>query len=174
MNPQHFKWFGALFPLVALVATCLAGSALAQSEGDEPRTRRDEEDRSGTDVSPSVVAPALDRNLLKRLQELEGARRTARTEGLKDSKAWEAGRARRASAHRQQLATLWGSITGTVDGQARLRLHADRMARLNRLLDLAEQKNDKALIATLATHIENELKRHVQAMQKAKAAAGLQ
>jgi len=171
MNAQHFKRFGAF---AALVATCFAGSALAQSEGEEPPTRRDEETRSGTDAVPTVVAPALDRNLLKRVQDMEGARRTARKEGLKDPKAWEAGRAQRASAHRQQLATLWGSITGTLDGQARLRMHAERMARLNRLLDLAEQKNDEALIATITADIGIELRRHVQAMQMAKAVAGLQ
>jgi hypothetical protein len=62
---------------------------------------------------------------------------------------------------------------GTVDGQARLRLHADRMARLNRMLDLAEQKNQKLLITMINSDIAGELAHHVQAMQKVKAEAGL-
>src|SRR6187431_773727 len=144
MNAQHFTRFGVL---MALSASYFAGAALAQPKAAEPDTRA-EEGQARTD-DPPVVAPALDRSLLRRLQELEGARRTERREGLKDPKAWEANRAQRASAHRQQLATLWGSVVGLIDGQARLRLHADRMARLNRMLDLAEQKNDKSLVATI-------------------------
>jgi hypothetical protein len=134
--------------------------------------RAAEEERTRVGDSPAV-APALDRSLLQRLQELEGARGTDRREGLKDSKAWEASRAERASAHRQQLALLWGSVVGTVDGQARLRMHADRMARLNRMLYLAEQQNQKALIAMINSDIASELTHQVQAMQKIRVEAGL-
>ena len=169
MIAQHFKRFGVFW---ALSAGCFAGPALAQPESAEPGVRTDEQGQARTGDSPAV-APALDRSLLKRLQELEGARRTDRREGLEDPKAWEANRGQRASAHRQQLATLWGSVVGTVDGQARLRLHADRMARLNRMLDLAEQKNQKLLITMINSDIAGELAHHVQAMQKVKAEAGL-
>ena len=168
MNAQLCTRFGVF---MALCASCFAGSALAQPEGAEPSTRA-EPGQARTDDAP-LAAPALDRSLLKRLQELEGARRTERREGLKDPKAWEEHRAQRATAHRQQLATLWGSVVGTIDGQARLRMHAERMARLNRMLDLAEQKHDSSLIATINADIASELARHVQAMQKLKVEAGL-
>jgi hypothetical protein len=170
MNAQHFTRFGVF---LALSAGCFAGSALAQPEGAEPSARTEEQGRAQRDDGPAL-APALDRSLLKRLQELEGARRAARQEGLKDPKAWEANRAQRASAHRQQLAVLWGSVVGTLDGQARLRMHADRMARLNRMLDLAQQKHDQPLTATINADIASALAHHVQAMQKVKAEAGLQ
>jgi len=156
MIARHFTRFGVF---MALSAACFAGLALAQPEGR-------------TDDRPAV-APALDPSLLQRVQELEGARRTARQAGLKDPKAWEANRAQRASVHRQQLATLWGSVVDRIDGQARLRLHADRMARLNRMLDLAEQKGERPLSATIRADIAAELARHVRAMQQLKAEAGL-
>jgi hypothetical protein len=167
MNARHIPWCGVFS---ALLASGFAGSALAQPVGAEPSARA-EEGQARIDDAP-IAAPALDRGLLKRLEELAGARRTARKEGLKDPKAWQASRAQRASAHRQQLAMLWGSVVSTIDGQARLRMHADRMARLNRMLDLAEQKNDSALSAAIDADIASELARHVQAMQTLKAEAG--
>lgn len=172
MNATHFTRFPRFAACFLLLAACFAGSALAQPEGSEPSVRTAQGGPARANDEPRVVPP-LDRGLLKQLQQLEEARREARREGLKDPEAWEANRAQRASAHRQQLAALWGSVVDRIDGQARLRLHADRMARLNRLLYLAEQKREKSLIATIDADIASELVHHVQAMQKVKSEAGL-
>ena len=172
MNATHFTRFTRFAGCLAVSAGCFTGVALAQPEGPAPGMRAAHGGPARTNDEPAVV-PALDRGLLQRLQELEGARRTARQEGLKDPEAWEATRAQRASAHRQQLAALWGGVMDRIEGQARLRLHADRMARLNRLLYLAEQRRDKSLIATIDADIASELVHQVQAMQKVKAEAGL-
>jgi len=169
MNARHFARFAGF---MVLSAACLAGLAVAQPKRAEPSAVAEDQARARTDDS-LVTAPALDRGLVQRLQELESARRTARRAGLTDPQAWQENRVQRASAHRQQLATLWGNVVGTIDGQARLRLHADRMARLNRMLDLAEQKNEKSLVTSIEADIASELARQVQAMQKLIAESGL-
>jgi len=169
---MNARGFMRLAGYMVLSAACLAGSAVAQPKLGEPAGDAEDRARARTDDS-RALAPALDRSLLQRLQELESARRTARRAGLKDPKAWQENIAQRASAHRQQLAALWGNVVDTIDGQARLRVHADRMARLNRILDLAEQKNEKSLVTTIDADIASELARHVQAMQQLIAEVGL-
>ena len=52
-------------------------------------------------------------------------------------------------------------------------MNADRMARLNRMLDLAEQKSDATLAARIHADITRELSRHAQAMQNLQAETGM-
>ncbi|HYP76991.1 MAG TPA: hypothetical protein VER12_13580 [Polyangiaceae bacterium] len=155
---------------VALSVIGFGRLVFAQLPGAAPGPSA-EEARARSDESPS--ASGLDRQQLQRVQELEAARRSTRANALEDEKGWEESRAQRASVHRQQLAALWGSVVGTIDGQARLRMNADRMARLNRMLDLAEQEKNAALSARIQADLARELARHVQAMQTVQAEAGM-
>ncbi|HEY0465741.1 MAG TPA: hypothetical protein VGC79_16120 [Polyangiaceae bacterium] len=156
--------------LVALSASCFVRSALGDPDGTAPS---ESEGRAAERTNDSPAAnPKVDPLLLARLQQLQTTRRAARKEALKDAKSWEEQRAERASAHRAQLAALWGAVVGSLDGQARLRTHAMRMASLNRMLDLAEQKSDAALVVRIQADIQRELTRHVQVMQELQAASG--
>jgi len=156
--------------LLALSLSCFVRAALGEPEAAQPSAN---EARPSERSDPAPATPPLDAKLLARVVEVEAARRAARAAALEDPKAWEDQRAQRARAHRAQLAALWGNIVDSIDGQARLRMHAERMARLNRMLDLAELKRDSALVKRIQSDIQRELARHVQAMQQLQAAVGL-
>ena len=51
-------------------------------------------------------------------------------------------------------------------------MHADRMARLNRLLDLAQAKADDTLIGQIKADIGREITRYDRAMQVLRAGSG--
>jgi len=155
---------------VALSASCFVRSALGEPEGASPRTLEGREAERRDDAPP---APRFDPHLFLRLEQLQASRRIARQQAITDAQRWEDNRATRASAHRARVAALWGNVVGTLDGQARLRVHAEHMARLNRMLDLAEQKRDSALVKRIQAGIARELTRHLEAMLQLQAAAGL-
>ena len=149
--------------LLVLLATSGIGLS-ANAQGEPERAAREEPERS-----ENAAGGKGDAKLVARLEQIEAARRITRREAQKDAKAWVDGRAQRAKQHREALAELWGDVSGTIDGQARLRMHANRMARLNRLLDLAEQKADAKLVARVRTDIKKELARHALVMQAVRA-----
>jgi hypothetical protein len=126
-------------------------------------------------ATPAAATPsAIDGELVAKLQSIEASRRALRKEALKDAQSWAEQRAARASEHRRRIAELWGSVVGIIDAQASLRMNADRMARLNRMLDLAEAKGDAALVARLQVDVTRELTRHARAMQRVSALSGSQ
>lgn len=118
------------------------------------------------------VVPAVSAKFLARLSLLEGARRLNRAQEQADANAWTASRAERAAQHRKEIAELWGNVVYRIDGQANLRIHAERMSRLNRMLDLAQQAADQALIVRIRADITRELTRHAKSMQSAIAMGG--
>ncbi|HWZ88767.1 MAG TPA: hypothetical protein VNW92_07950 [Polyangiaceae bacterium] len=105
---------------------------------------------------------------------MEEKRQRDRQVAVKDPKTWNDGRPQRAGQHRSEIASTWGNAVNTPDAQAELKLHADRMARLNRILDIANQKGDTALAARVQTDIQTETDRDAQAMQAIRAKAGAQ
>jgi hypothetical protein len=117
--------------------------------------------------SASVV---FDATLLERLQQLQAEHRKTRDQALKDPKAWDEGRAQRAALDRAELAKIWSNLVDNADARARLRIHADHMARLNRMLDLAQAPGDAALMSRIQTAIQSELLQHAQNMQTLRAA----
>jgi len=155
-----------LSALTLLSCFGLASSAHADPEGfgraDQESPIHDQD----------VVTPGASPKLVARLALLEAGRRLNRAQALADPKAWAAGRAERAAQRRREIAELWGNVVYRIDGQAKLRIHAERMSRLNRMLDLAERAADQALIARLRRDITRELKRHAQSMQATIAATG--
>lgn len=153
------------------VLTLLSGLGLASSARADPEgvgRAGQESPISGQEAVPAGVSPKL----LARLALLESGRRLKRSQALADPAAWAAGRAERAAQRRREIAELWGNVVFRIDGQAKLRLHAERMSRLNRMLDLAEHGTDQALIARVRTDVTRELKRHAQSMQATIAATG--
>lgn len=133
------------------------------------------QDREGSDgPARAELAPQAgpDSAVSARVKQLEAARRSAREAGIKDPAAWTGARPQRAAQHRRELAELWGNVVGTLDAQAGLRMHADRMARLNRLLDLAQAKSDDTLAGQIKADISREIARYDRVMQVLRAGSG--
>jgi hypothetical protein len=151
------------WPLGLLVALGFPSAAAGDAEPARAHTET---------ASPGVSLKSD--ALVAHLRELEVGRRAARTAALKEPQSWADNRPTRAAQHRQQLAELWGNVVGSIDAQASLRMNADRMARLNRMLDLAEQKQDAALSTRLQADLTRELARHAHAMQQVIALTGSQ
>ncbi|HEY4106701.1 MAG TPA: hypothetical protein VGM44_22530 [Polyangiaceae bacterium] len=91
-----------------------------------------------------------------REQHDEFARRQAER---RNQALWEAHREERAIAARNQLQSTWGSSLNRPEARAELALHADRMARLNRILDIAQDRHDAALIARTEAVLQREINR---------------
>ena len=158
MNRKHRILAGILALTGAARLAGYATCATAQSadKPDDPAPARE-------DDTPSVV---FDPTLVERLAQLQADHRKTRDQVLKEPKAWEEGRAQRAGLDRAELGKLWGNLVDSPDAQARLRMHADHMARLNRMLDLAQASPDAALTQRIQSAIERELVQHAQNMQK--------
>jgi hypothetical protein len=163
MTATTFKRLSALalFSCFGLVSSAHADPEGSARSGEEASIRKDDS-----------VAPRVAPKLVARLALLEAGRRLNRAKGQTDPVAWAAGRAERAAQHRREIAELWGNVVYRIDGQAKLRVHAERMSRLNRMLDLAEQSADLALLARVRSAITRELKRHAESMQATIAATG--
>ena len=184
--------------LAAVAALGVAGSALAQPHRDDRRDDRHDDHRNDRDrhlapaatpvavappagavaVAPPAVgvvavAPPADPKVAARLHQIEEQRQRDRRVAVKDPKTWNDARPQRATQHRSDIANTWGKAVSTPDAQAELKTHADRMARLDRILDIANQKGDTALAARAQTDIQAEVDRDAQAMQAIRVKAGV-
>lgn len=98
---------------------------------------------------------------LLRQQDEEHLRRQAER---KDLRAWEARRDQRALEARNELQSTWGPALDRPEARTELAIHADRIARLNRILDVAEDKADAALIARTRAVIQREIARDARVL----------
>ena len=98
----------------------------------------------------------------QRLRQEQDAARARREASRKDEKRWEAERNTRAENHRREIAQQFAHIEQPA-AKAELSIHADRMARLNRALDLAEA-SDAALVRRINDLIRRENARHARTM----------
>ena len=176
MTAPNRPLLATLFSVLGLLGLASVSARASGQDKDEPGESAPARDslrdtQSGEDDAPSVV---FDPTLVERLSELQANHRKARDEALKDPKAWDDNRALRAQLDRAELGQLWGNLVNSPDAQARLRLHADRMARLNRMLDLAQGSADAALSKRIRADIERELVLHAQNMQTLRSALRLQ
>jgi hypothetical protein len=109
-----------------------------------------------------------------RMAQREEQERLHRKDLRKDVKTWNDGRLKRALDHRKETTDTWGvSVVNRADARAELSTHADRMARLNRVLDIAEDKGDPAMAARAKNLIGLEIARNSRAMQEIKSRAGV-
>jgi hypothetical protein len=98
----------------------------------------------------------------KRLHDMAEARRAARMQAIRDAKAWEASRERRAEESRRAMEGIWGQeFLRRPECQPELGLYGERMARLNRIIDIGTP----AQVARARAIIEREHRRHARAME---------
>jgi hypothetical protein len=111
-----------------------------------------------------VAHEETEAQLRDRLQREHDAEYLRRQAARRDHAAWEAGREQRALDARNQLLATWGPLTDRADARAEFTTHADRMAQLNRILDVALDKGDSALAAHCRNVIQREIARDARIM----------
>lgn len=104
-----------------------------------------------------------------RMQALEDQRERDRRIKIRNEAAWEASQDARAAAHRREVMEHWGAIASRADARAELQVHADRMARLNRILDVAIDSHDDTLASHCRQVIQREVARNARAMARIEA-----
>ncbi len=148
-------------------AACFGGVAWVVYAA--PAAGQDAGEPSRTEEAPSVV---FDPAIAARLEQLQADRRARREQELKAPQAWADNRPARATQDRSEIGQIWGNLVDSPDARAALRIHADRMARLNRMLDVAEQAADATLIKRVQLDIQRELVTHAHKMQTLRATLG--
>ena len=180
----------AIVPLT-IVAMCLGLPSIAMSQPHDSRDpHRDarEETRHPNDpkgdprgdprgdsrgVPPHEASPGARPNrpedpdnaarYEQHLRQDQDSARARRAALLKDDRRWEAERNVRAENHRREIAQQWVHVADRPAAKSELSVHADRMARLNRALDLAEA-SDAALVSRINNLIRRENARHARIM----------
>jgi hypothetical protein len=99
--------------------------------------------------------------------------RLHRRELRHDLRAWRAGRLERAAEERHAIAYAWGDLVTRPEAHAELVLHAERMARLNRILDVAEDEGNEALAGHCRAVIAREIARNARVMQDLRIRIGM-
>ena len=137
---------------------------------DEPRREPMHEGPPGARPPPPMERERAARyeEHLRQEQEASRARRIAL---LRDERRWDEERHIRAEAHRRAIAQEWMHVSERPAARAELSIHADRMARLNRALDLAESSSDTPMIIRINELIRRENARHARTMATIQAGA---
>jgi hypothetical protein len=107
-----------------------------------------------------------------RNQAQEDQRDRERRERIRNEREWEASREARAEAHRREIAERWAAIAIRAEARAELQLHAERMAHLSRILDVAFESHDDSLVAHCRRVIQREIARNARAMARIEAGGG--
>ncbi len=173
----------------ALSAALVASLGLAPiASADPPRNdRNDHNDHPGNDHPgmggpghgpelrpgerpPGVIdphgPPRLEaREYQARLQRFQDDRLLQRQALRRDEHGWENSRAQRELEHRRQLEGLWGpEFLRRPEVRPELAINADREARLERMIDLAQDAHDAASEARARAILAREYARHARAM----------
>ena len=135
----------------------------------EQEKRRAEDEHNGAEPQHQETEAQIRDRLLK--QQL--AERAQRQSARKDTRAWEAGREQRAAQARSQFSQTWGDLADQPDAKAELATHAERMAQLNRILDVAQDQSNSALIAQTNAVIQREIARDTRVLQGIRARGGV-
>jgi hypothetical protein len=107
-----------------------------------------------------------------RLQQEQDQKIAQREAARKDAHAWDANREQRAAQDRNEIASNWGDIAAQADAKAELATHAERMAQLNRILDVANDQHDAGLRARTNAVIQREITRDIRVLQGVRARVG--
>ena len=136
----------------------------------DPHAARDEHhEAEHQEAAHQETEAQIRARLLKEQQDDRLKRQTQR----KDTKAWEASRAQRAAEARSKLTSTWGNLAEQPEAKAELATHAERMAQLNRILDVAQDKGDSALVAHTNAVIQREIARDTRVLQTIRAKEGV-
>ena len=139
-----------------LISTfALSSAAFADSPKRETRTHKEMTPRE-----KNRVKEALETNRAK--ERAAAARREEmRREAMKkDLAAWKRARDARAEAHRKEIYAKWYAAVSTPQGRAEFELYGDRMARLNRIKDIARERRDEVMLRRADRVVELENHRH--------------
>jgi len=142
----------------------------APPTGVDPREARREEAEHRDAQLQHQETEAQIRDRLLRQQQLDRAQRQA---ARRDARAWDAAREQRAAEARSQLSATWGSLAEQPDAKVELATHAERMAQLNRILDVAQDKGDTALASRCNSVIQREIARDARILQAIRAREGV-
>lgn len=172
-------------------AAAVGGSSLALAQprppipvhDDRKDPRRDpKDDHKGPDgrhddhhddhAAPPALPQAQPGDPRDHFIEREQRERERRREARKDIKAWEAGRQQRAIEARRDITATWGGLTSNAEAKAELAIHADRMARLNRVIDLATDRNEPTVVTRANTLVQREIARDSRVMLALKVKLG--
>ena len=155
-----------------------AGASLCTPALAQPRDQRDERyDRrpppppGPPGIQPPrgpvvvIAPPAPDpRIVIVRVQSLEDQRRREREIRIHDEREWEASREARAAIHQREVMEQWHSAAIRADARPELELHAERMAHLNRILDIAVGDRDPVLAGRCRIVMQREVARNIRVM----------
>jgi len=118
---------------------------------------------------PQRIDPAV---MGARMQAQEEQRERERRERIQNQRQWEDSREARAEAHRHEIAERWAAIAIRAEARAELQVHAERMAHLNRILDVAFESHDDSLVSHCRRVIQREIARNARAMARIEAGGG--
>ena len=177
---RNMRSWTRLGMLIVAGSLGISSAVLAETPDDrrgrpEDRKARPEEREDRPDERKVVGADRTERaeEARKHLAERQEATRKSRITARKDVKVWRDGRKDRAAESRREVAKTWGGVWSTPAGKAELTLHADRMAKLNRILDVANDKGDTALATRTQAVIDREIRRDANVLQDLKDKAGV-
>jgi hypothetical protein len=110
-----------------------------------------------------------------RLQRVYDERAAMRAQQRHDVRAWEAGRAAREMEYRRDLTGVWGyPFLSRPECRAELEIHAERLARLNRIIDLAEDQHSEALLEHARAVRNREIARDARVLGDLRVRLGIQ
>lgn len=149
------------------------GNRPAPPNGMHPAPPTGVDPHAGHDEHHEVAHQETEAQIRARLIKEQQDERAKRQIAKKDQHAWEASREQRAAEARAQVNSTWGDISERPEAKAELATHAERMAQLNRILDVAQDKGDAALAAKTNAVIQREIARDTRALQAIRAKEGV-
>jgi hypothetical protein len=141
--------------------------------GVDPRQEHDNHKEEAEHKEAQLQHQETEAQIRDRLLRQQAADRAQRQAARKDTRAWDAAREQRALEARSQVNATWGNLADRPEAKAELATHAERMAQLNRILDVAQDKGDTALAARTNSVIQREIARDTRILQAIRAKDGV-
>jgi hypothetical protein len=141
--------------------------------GVDPRQEHENHKEEAEHRQAELQHQETEAQIRDRLLKQQAADRAQRQAARKDTRAWEAAREQRAAEARNQVNATWGNLAEQPEAKSELATHAERMAQLNRILDVAQDKGDTALAAKTNAVIQREIARDTRVLQAIRAKEGV-
>ena len=156
------RWIPILLPL-AMVASYSTLVLAQPHDPPKPGEHDHDKDDKGHDKDHSD-------DLAKKLHDWEDGHSKAHLAGVKDMKAWEAAREKRAEEERKAMEGIWpAEFLRRPECQPELSLYAERVARLERIIEIGTP----AQVARARAILERENRRHAHAMEALRMKLGI-
>lgn len=180
MKSRRHIGLGFVVPILAMATLC--APVLAQPQERRPTPPPGAPGAPGQEHRPGATPGAMpQRGPMPMASHVDPAAAAARMQALEDQRerdcrikirneaAWNASQDARAAAHRREVMEHWGAIASRADARAELQVHADRMARLNRILDVAVDSHDDTLAGHCRQVLQREIARDARVMARIQA-----